>query len=86
MIHPNSREAFAATPDERERQRVYITGFLKTHTGFTSNELGELSPKFDRYQFARRLPEMRDKGATHNPISRPCLVSGRTAMTWALSV
>ena len=86
MNHPNSREAFAATPDERERQRIYITGFLETHTDFTSNELGELSPDYDRYQFARRLPEMRDKGTVHNPLSRRCVVSGRTAMTWALSV
>ena len=85
MIHANSRAAHAAVQDNAHIQRIKMKVFLEGHKNFTSNELGEMSPEYDRYQFARRLPEMRDKGTVYNPRSRRCVVSGCTAMEWAVS-
>lgn len=86
MIHENSKAAYAAVQDDAAIQRAKMKVFLSGNNNFTSRELGEMSLEFDRYQFARRLPEMRDKGTVYNPRSRRCVVTGRTAMVWALAV
>ena len=81
-----SKKAFASVQDEADRQRIKMAKFVEDHAGHTSNELGKLSNEFDRYQFARRLPELRDKGALINPYTRYCKVTGREAMTWAVAI
>jgi len=85
MINANSSASYAAVQDTAAVQRVKMKSFLEGHAGFTSYELGEMSEEFDRYQFARRLPEMRHKGTVVNPRSRTCSVTGRTAMTWIIA-
>ena len=81
-----SKKAFASVQDEAVRQRIKMKQFVEDHANHTSNELGDLSDEFDRYQFARRLPELRDKGKLITPHTRFCEVSGREAMTWAVAV
>jgi len=81
-----SKKAFASVQDEADRQRIKMMQFVEDHADHTSNELGKLSDEYDRYQFARRLPELRDQGTLINPHTRFCEVSGREAMTWAVAV
>jgi len=81
-----SIKAFASVQEEADKQRIRMAKFVEDHADHTSNELGRLSDEYDRYQFARRLPELRDKGTLINPHTRFCEVSGREAMTWALVV
>ena len=50
----------------------------------TASELADLTPALDRYQVARRLPEMREAGWVANGPARKCRVTGRSAMTWRL--
>ena len=81
-----SIKAFASVQEEADKQRIRMAKFVEDHADHTSNELGRLSDEYDRYQFARRLPELRDKGTLINPNTRFCKVSGREAMTWAVAV
>ena len=81
-----SIKAFASVQNEAAKQRIKMKKFVQENGGHTSNELGELSDEYDRYQFARRLSELRDNGALINPHTRPCGVSGREAMTWAVAI
>ena len=86
MINENSMAAQAEVQEDAAIQRGKMRVFMMNNkNNFTSRELGEMSQEYDRYQFARRLPEMRDRGIVHNPTSRRCVVGGRTAMVWALS-
>ena len=43
-------------------QRAIVLDFLKQNPNKTSKELGAKHPYYDRYVFARRLPELRGKG------------------------
>lgn len=47
-----------------DRQRHEVLKRLDLHPGLTSKELGQIyaSEGYDRYVFARRLPELRDLG------------------------
>ena len=67
--------------ENNERQRIEMLEFLQTNNGLTSHELGKKSPVYDRYQFARRLPEMAKAGTVRSSDHKRC-VSGRLAMTW----
>ena len=84
-MQTTSLKAYAEVQDEAAAQRVHMRKFVAEHEGHTSNELAELSDRYDRYQFARRLPELRAKGSLFNPHKRPCGVTGKEAMTWASS-
>jgi len=81
-----SKKAFAAIQEVAAKQRIKMKKFVQENGGHTSNELGELSDEYDRYQFARRLSELRASGSLINPHTRPCGVSGREAMTWAVAL
>ena len=85
MIHSNSRAAHASNVDNASAQRIKMKCFIQQNVGFTSNELGLMSDEFDRYQFARRLSEMRDNGTVFSPFSRACTISGLTAMAWEVT-
>lgn len=50
----------------------------------TSFELSEAC-YLDRYQVARRLPELEEAGFVEKGIIRRCRVSGRHAVTWTAS-
>ena len=79
-----SLKSFAQIQDEALVQRTRMRKFVIEHEGHTSQELAQLSGEYDRYQFARRLPELRGEGVLHNPHKRPCGVTGKEAMTWAI--
>jgi hypothetical protein len=70
------------TQEMAEKQRIEMLVFVVENSGHTSNELGELSNKYDRYQFGRRLSELRTEGLVANLHERPCGITGRKAMTW----
>ena len=61
-------------------QRAEALKLVHTHEGLTSIELSEYTD-LDRYQLARRLPEIKSivKG-----LSRHCKVSKKLAVTWWL--
>tara|TARA_R100000541_G_C1878414_1_gene81959 strand:+ start:52 stop:318 length:267 start_codon:yes stop_codon:yes gene_type:complete len=80
-----SHKSFAEIQDEAANQRNKMRKFVIENEGYTSQELGKLSDEYDRYQFARRLPELRVKGILHNPSERPCGVTGKKAMIWAVA-
>jgi len=84
-MQTTSIKAYAAVQDEAEAQRIHMKKFVAEHEYHTSSELAELDDKYDRYQFARRLPELRAKGFVFNPHERPCGVTGYKAMTWAMA-
>ena len=84
-MQTTSLKAYAAVQDEAGAQRIAMRKFVAEHEGHTSSELAELSDCYDRYQFARRLPELRAKGSLFNPHKRPCGVTGKEAMTWAMA-
>jgi len=84
-MQATSLKAYAEVQDEAAVQRIHMKKFVAEHEGHTSSELAELDGKYDRYQFARRLPELRDKGILFNPHKRPCGVTGKEVMTWAMA-
>ena len=63
-------------------QAEAVLAAVKRFPGHTSSELaGRVG--LDRYQVARRLPELRKAGLVSNgQQSRPCEVTGFSAMTW----
>jgi hypothetical protein len=77
-----SNKAYAEVQDIAEAQRIDMHLFVKEHEGLTSSELGKISTTYDRYQFARRLPELRKEGLVYNSNDRKCTVTKRTVMTW----
>lgn len=76
MAGQEIEDSGAATQQRLEALRV-----LMLHPSSTSAELAEHS-SLDRYQIARRLPELRLRGLVENDGVRACGVSRRPAMTW----
>ena len=64
------------------RQAKQILEHLRHHPGLTSAELAEASDYYDRYQTARRLPELQFAGLVDKGEIRVCGVSGKRAVTW----
>ena len=62
----------------RAKQQIQVAALVERHPGYTSHELAEFSG-LDRYQIARRLPEII---TVERRGKRQCTVSGRTASTW----
>jgi hypothetical protein len=73
--------------DELERsgrlnvQQALALAAVRKCPGRSSRELGRLSP-LDRYQLARRLPELETLGLVKRGMVRECGVSRRLALTW----
>ena len=67
--------------DQIAAQRIQMYELVSEYQGRTSMELAELC-EFDRYQLARRLPELREKGRVESRGMRKCRITGREAMTW----
>jgi len=64
------------------QQRVRAAAAVLANPGWTSQELSERTG-INRYELARRLPELREDCLVVNGDSdRICRVSGRPAMTW----
>jgi hypothetical protein len=65
----------------RARQQEIALGVVIQHPGCTSLELAEYC-SLDRYQLAKRLPEIRRQGKVKNGMKRMCRVGNRPAVTW----
>lgn len=81
----------------RQEQQARALAAVRAFPGMTSHELAAAA-RIDRYELARRLPEVRAAGLIHNtpdharpadpvtgrlwPAKRTCAESGRPAMTW----
>jgi len=68
------------------RQCEIVFEAVKRWPGRTAQELAanhrHAGGKMDRYDFGRRLPELRNHGLLRNGPARTCKVSGREAETW----
>jgi hypothetical protein len=66
---------------ERQRQTAEVLRLVRDHPGYTSLELTRFTD-LDRYQVARRLPELEQALAVRKGEIRPCNVGHRPAVTW----
>jgi CRP-like cAMP-binding protein len=82
---PASSHIAARTVERSGRagqQRIRCGAAVLRNPGRTSQELCEITG-IDRYELARRLPELREEGLIRNGEAlRECRVTGRPAMTW----
>lgn len=65
----------------RNRQQRIVFRAVVEHPGRTSRELAALCP-LDRYQVARRLPELEEVRMVQKGPARECEVNKRLAVTW----
>ena len=77
----DAAEAMTAS-GRREGQQLEILALVRRHPKKTSAELADLSPTLDRYQVARRLPELEHGGLVVKRNSRKCSITGYEAHTW----
>lgn len=63
------------------RQQQIVLAAVRRYRGRTASELARRCP-LDRYQVARRLPELADQLLIHCEMIRECTVTGRLAVTW----
>lgn len=78
--HKAAREITAAGVRQAQQQRALAAVRAFPHR--TSQEIAEAA-HLDRYELARRLPELRTAGLVENPRTKRCSVTGKTALTWA---
>jgi hypothetical protein len=81
---PRSSHAAAAAitrSGERNRQIAETLRLVVEHPGSTSLELTQFTV-LDRYQLARRLPELERAKAVRKGVIRACSVGKRGAVTW----
>lgn len=67
----------------RGNQAQVAFSAVQRHPGLTSFELSNHC-WLDRYQAARRLPELQESGLVEKAMIRRCTVSGRPAVTWVV--
>lgn len=63
------------------QQQSTAVAAVTAHPGMTSHELARHCT-LDRYQLARRLPEVEDAGRVIRGEVRKCAVTGHKAATW----
>lgn len=70
---------------KREGQCLAILALVRIWPRKTSAELARISQgAFDRYQTARRLPELEKAGLVRKGIARTCGVNGTQAHEWEI--
>jgi len=70
------------TMNGRRKQQLKIClELVKDHPHHTSKELSEYG-HLDRFQIARRLPELETFGLVRKGRQRRCRVGGRLSVTW----
>lgn len=84
---PTSRAAAAelVASGRQAEQQAEVARLLELYPGATSAELAEYAQgRLDRYQIARRLPELARAGRVRRGPVRPsyCAQTGRAAVTW----
>ena len=79
--HAAAREVTESGAAAKQAKAVWWV--LQTFGGpLTSAEVAAKHSTLDRYQAARRLPELRAAGWVKNGEARTCSVTGRKALTW----
>ena len=66
----------------RTRQSIEMLDLVCQHPGQTSAELAAISERLDRYQTARVLPALADKGLVVRGDFRTCNVTKRKCLIW----
>jgi CRP-like cAMP-binding protein len=66
---------------KRDAQAAGVRALVRSHEGYTSAELADLSG-YDRYMVARRLPELEKLGLVRKGTPRACSTTGKSATTW----
>lgn len=64
------------------QQREQVLALVRAYPGRTSAELAALSPNLNRYQVARRLPELAERGLVRRGPPRTCCATGSACITW----
>lgn len=92
LDHPIARATDPATSHEaaarvtasgaRGKQHRMVLDMLKSWPGHTSQEMAQHFGLLDRYQIARRLPELESAGLAEKMPARDCAVSGSSAHPW----
>tara|TARA_R110000744_G_C18943555_1_gene514692 strand:+ start:254 stop:511 length:258 start_codon:yes stop_codon:yes gene_type:complete len=85
MIQPTSIAAYNDKDRKKSAlsQQIEILKIVKENPELTSSEIGLLTDGIGSPW--KRLPELRSKGYVNNPYTRPCGVSGKKAMVWAVA-
>lgn len=65
-----------------DQQRSIVAALVRKYPSRTSDELAQLTPRLDRWQAARRLPEVERAGLIQRGEARHSEVSGRKGVTW----
>lgn len=63
----------------RANQQIEVFRLVKKYPGLTSAELSRKTKKLDRYQIARRLPELK---GVRKGVPRHCGISKQSCDTW----
>lgn len=82
-----SHQAAKAFTDSGKRhgQCLEIFELVRRWPRRTSAELAHISEKFDRYQIARRLPDLERAGLVRKGIARECRVNKTQAHEWEIA-
>jgi|TARA_R110002126_G_C10183894_1_gene475269 hypothetical protein len=83
MINANSSAAYASIQDIALTHQFAILRIVKENPESTAREIELLSKDIPAPW--KRLPELRFKGFVSNPYTRPCKVTGKKAMVWAVA-
>lgn len=67
---------------KREGQLLAVIALVRQYPGKTSLELARCGHTLDRYQLARRLPELEKAGKVRKGSPKKCGVSEQQAHTW----
>jgi len=84
---PDSAHAAARLVESRglaSSQRALVLDLVRRYPGKTSAELAARSSDLDRWQIARRLPELAEAGAIIRGEERTCRCCQRRSLTWWL--
>jgi len=80
----SSRAAACRAAQFHGAQCAAVLKALRLQPGSTSRELAQRMC-MDRYMVARRLPDLRKKGAVKQGPQRVCEVAGHRAVTWEVT-
>ena len=83
MINENSSAAYATIQDMTVTHQFALLKIVKENPESTAREIELLSNNIPAPW--KRLPELRFKGYVSNPYTRPCKVTGKKAMVWAVA-
>ena len=79
-----SRQAEAAITNSgsRQTQAEHVLELVRQVSGLTSAELAAYSVTLDRWQVARRLPDLEANNLIRKGKARRCTCTGKSSVTW----